>query len=68
MQKTPDVLCRREKLESLTRLGSSLLNCRSICGIVATMDTMIIETITRIRVLKYVYPEKIKVINAREFF
>ena len=31
------------------------------------MDTMTIETITRIRVLKYVKPEKIKVINAREF-
>ena len=32
------------------------------------MNKIIIETITRIAVFKYVYPEKIKVINAREFF
>ena len=48
------LLCRREKRETMKRLGSSLLNCRTIWGIGATMDTMIIETITRIRVLKYV--------------
>ena len=32
------------------------------------MDTMIIETITQIRVFKCVKPEKIKVINVIEFF
>ena len=67
--KTPDVIMyKREARIPGTTEKITFKFVETIWGIVVTMDTMIIEIITRIRVLKYVQHEKIKVIDAREFF